>query len=76
MIAKGDIVLIKPEFQDEGDSCFTWAATSDEEKGRVTIAVLGTGLSITPTATVPVYMLDPVANAVDVGCEPVSTIYL
>lgn len=58
MIRKGDTVKIKPKWQDKGDTLFTWAACDDEDKGRVTIAPLGTGLSIPPRQTVSVDMLD------------------
>jgi hypothetical protein len=48
-IQKGDFVTILPEFQDPGDAEFTWQAVTDEEKGRVTLQVLGTGMHIAPT---------------------------
>jgi hypothetical protein len=52
MIRKGNKVQIKPEWQDVGDDCFDWVAVDDEEKGRVTIMPLGTGLVIAPTQVV------------------------
>ncbi len=57
MIRKGDEVTIKPEWRDRGDEEFTWMACDDEEKGRVTIAPVNTGLAIPPRQTVSVDML-------------------
>lgn len=51
-IRKGDFVEILANFQDEGDEEFRWLAVDDEEKGRVTIAALGTNLRISPTTVV------------------------
>jgi len=52
MIKRGDIVEILPEYQDEGDDTFQWIATSDEEKGRVDITPINTGLGFPPINTV------------------------
>lgn len=57
MITKGQSVTIRPEWQDKGDDQYQWVAVSDEEKGRVDIRPLGTGLSIPPLYTVTVAML-------------------
>lgn len=51
-IRKGDFVEILASFQDEGDDEFRWLALDDEEKGRVTIAALGTNLGMAPTTVV------------------------
>lgn len=51
-IRKGDLIEIFPQFQDLGDEGFRWLAVDDEEKGRVTIATLGTNLRIVPTTVV------------------------
>jgi len=40
MIKKGDIITIKPEWQDAGDASFTWVARNDEEHGRVDISAV------------------------------------
>jgi hypothetical protein len=40
MIKKGDIITMKPEWQDAGDARFTWVARNDEEYGRVDISVV------------------------------------
>lgn len=56
MIRAGDVVRIKPEFQDKGDDQIEWRAVSDEEKGRVDISPK-LGLSINPIQTVSVDML-------------------
>jgi hypothetical protein len=57
MIRKGDEVTIRPEWRDQGDEEFTWVACDDEEKGRVTITPVNTGLAIPPRQTVSVEML-------------------
>jgi len=57
MIKKGETVLIKPEWQDKGDEQFLWIAIEDEDGGRVRIAPIGTGLSITPNQVVLTSML-------------------
>ncbi len=58
MIRKGDVVKIRPEWQDRGDDEFVWVACDDEENGRVTIAPLNIGLAVTPSQTVDVSMLE------------------
>lgn len=65
MIRKGDKVTIKPEWRDQGDDEFAWVAYDDEEKGRVTITPVNTGLSIPPLQTVSVEMLEPNPSGVD-----------
>lgn len=52
MIERGDIVEILPEFRDAGDETFVWLALSTEEKGRVDVTPVGTGLAIPPVQTV------------------------
>ena len=49
---KGDFVEILPNFKDEEDDEFRGLTHDDEEKGRVTIAALGTYLLVTPTCVV------------------------
>jgi len=58
MIRAGDVVKIKPEWQDGGDDEIEWRAVSDEEKGRVDISPQ-LGLSINPIQTVTIDMLIP-----------------
>jgi hypothetical protein len=57
MIKKGDIVKIKPEWQDPGDEKFTWVAIEDEDGGRVRIAPVDIGLPIPPNQVVTSAML-------------------
>jgi hypothetical protein len=57
MIRKGQIVQILPQWQDSGDDKYTWIAVDDEEKGRVSITPLGTGLAYPPINTVRIDML-------------------
>ena len=45
---KGQIVEILPEFQDTGDSEYTWIVIEDEEKGRVSISAINSKLAIRP----------------------------
>lgn len=40
MIRKGDIVRIKPQWQDPGDDQTTWIARSDEIDGRFDMSCL------------------------------------
>ena len=40
MIKKGDIITIKPQWQDAGNASFTWIARNDEENGRVDISAV------------------------------------
>ena len=39
-IKKGDIITIKPQWQDAGNARFTWVARNDEENGRVDISAV------------------------------------
>ncbi len=57
MIKAGDTVEIKPEWQDGGDSQYTWFAVDDEEKGRVTISPIDRPATFPGTQTVRVDML-------------------
>lgn len=57
MIKKGDIVKIKPEWQDPGDEKFTWLAIEDEDGGRVRIAPVDIELPIPPNQVVTTDML-------------------
>lgn len=59
MIKKGDTVLIKPEWQDEGDHTLTWVAIENEDGGRVRIAPTDTGLAFPPNQVVTTDMLEP-----------------
>jgi hypothetical protein len=40
MIKKGDIITIKPQWQDAGAASFAWVARNDEENGRVGISAV------------------------------------
>jgi hypothetical protein len=59
MLKKGTIVSILPEYQDPGDCQFIWATLNDEEKGRVDIAPLNSGLPLIPISTVRTSWLRP-----------------
>ena len=52
MIKRGDLVEILPEFQDAGDSDYTWMAVSDVEKGRLDISPIDHSFDIKPVYTV------------------------
>jgi hypothetical protein len=54
MFKKGDVVSIRPEFQDKGDDQFTWMVLADEEKGRVDICPVNSSLLIKPVYTLRV----------------------
>jgi len=51
LFKRGDIVEILEEFQDPGDSTFTWMVLHDEEKGRVDITPTNMKLRIKPIYT-------------------------
>lgn len=51
MFKKDDLIMILPEFQDPGDADFVWVVVGDEEKGRVDVQHLGTGMSMPPRYT-------------------------
>lgn len=51
MFRRNDVVEILKEFQDPGDSNFTWVVLNDEEKGRVDITPIDINLTIKPTYT-------------------------
>lgn len=57
MIRAGDIVRIRPEWQDEGDEDIQFRAIEDEDGGRVRIEAQ-LGLAINPTQVVAVEMLE------------------
>jgi hypothetical protein len=57
-IKRGDIVRIKPEWQDPGDERFIWRALEDEDGGRVKICATNTGLTFPPNQIVNVSMLE------------------
>ncbi len=57
MFKKNDVVEILPEFQDEGDGLFIWICKSNEEKGRIDISPINSGLPIPPIYTVKTNMI-------------------
>lgn len=52
LFQKGDLVEILPAYQDEGDADFQWVAVDDEEKGRVFISTINSGMKIRPVHVV------------------------
>lgn len=52
MYVRGDTIEILPAFQDEGDGQYLWVCVTDEEKGRVDISPIGTGLAFPPVYSV------------------------
>lgn len=50
---KGDRVEILPDYQDQGDSDFTWVVLTDEDRGRVDIQPIDH-----PMATKPIYTVE------------------
>ena len=69
MIKKGDIVRIKPEWQDPGDDKFTWIAIEDEDGGRVRIEPVDIGLPFPPNQAVTTEMLVTCSLQTDVPSE-------
>jgi hypothetical protein len=57
MIRKGQLVHLKPEWQDKGDDQFTWVAVKDEDGGRVKIMPVIPNLEIQPVTVVETKML-------------------
>jgi len=45
VIKKGDIITIKPQWQDAGDASFTWVARDDEENGPVKALIVANHIS-------------------------------
>lgn len=58
LIRKHDSIVIKQEYQDDGDSDLHWMAIEDEDGGRVKAIALDTGLTIPPVYVFHVYMLE------------------
>jgi hypothetical protein len=57
-IQAGDIVRIKPEYQDKGDDRFVWLAVEDADGDRVRIKPITTELAFTPNHVVLLSMLE------------------
>ena len=59
MIKKGDVIAIKPEWQDAGDTRFIWVARNNEEHGRVDISVVEQAyMAVWPAQTVRTDMIE------------------
>ena len=59
MIKKGDIITIKPQWQDAGNVRFTWVARSDEEHGRIDISAVELAyIEVWPAQTVRTEMIE------------------
>ena len=59
MIKKGDIITIKPQWQDAGNARFTWVARNDEENGRVDISAVELAyMDVWPAQTVRTDMIE------------------
>ena len=59
VIKKGDIITIKPQWQDAGDASFTWVARNDEENGRVDISAVELAyMDVWPAQTVRTDMIE------------------
>ena len=48
LFQKGDLIEILPAYQDAGDDEYQWVAVDDEEKGRVFISTINSGMRIRP----------------------------
>lgn len=62
LIKKGDKVKIKKEWLEPGEEKFEYIAVDNEEKGRVGIKAINTGLSFPPVNVVMRTMLEMVAG--------------
>ena len=59
VIKKGDIITIKPQWQDAGNASFTWVARDDEENGRVDISAVELAyMAVWPAQTVRSEMIE------------------
>lgn len=50
----GDLIEILPQYRDEGDEAFTWQVVGAEEKGRVDISPIDSGMQVPPRYVVEV----------------------
>lgn len=48
-LEKGERILIRPQWQDEGDASFLWFTSDPEEKGRVSVSPDGGGIPMIQT---------------------------
>ena len=62
---KGNVVRIRPQFQDAGDNEFTWVVLADEEKGRVDISAIDSILKIKPIHPVQVDWIEHVSDKLE-----------
>lgn len=44
----GDAVELLPEYQDPGDGDFEWVVVEAQDRGRLVISPLGTGMKVVP----------------------------
>ncbi len=58
MIKQGDVVKLKPAYQDPGDDKYTWQAIEDEDGGRVRIMPKDINLRFPPNYVVEVSWLE------------------
>ena len=59
MIKQGDIITIKPQWQDAGDASFTWVARDDEENSRLDISAVELAyMDVWPAQTVRTDMIE------------------
>lgn len=63
LLKVGDAVELLPEFQDPGDSEFAWVVVEPEDRGRLVISPLGTGLNVVPRYPVERAWVRPKANS-------------
>jgi len=58
MVKKGQVVKLKPAYQDPGDDKYIWQAIEDEDGGRVRIMPTDTKLSYPPNYVVETSWLE------------------
>lgn len=74
-IRKGDILTIKPEWQDPGDEAIEFLALESESGGRLRITPLGTGLMFPGNQVVEAHMVAATGqNAAKVSFKLVGNI--
>lgn len=68
----GEEVELLPEYQDLGDSEFKWVVVEEEDRGRLFISPIGTGLKIVPRYPVERSWVRPKEASLDAGRAPLS----
>lgn len=69
-LSLGQVVELLPDYQDAGDASYTWVVVEEEDRGRLFISPIDTGLPIPPRYPVERSWIRPVTS--DPCCNPGS----